>query len=62
MSLLGEFTKGFAIFTGVLWVVAIIGLIVTGYTVVALLLLLVLMIPLSMIAHEYLKNQKKEQT
>jgi hypothetical protein len=62
MSLLGEFTKGFAIFTGVLWVIAIIGLIVTGYTVVALLLLLVLMIPLSMIAHEYLKNQKKEQT
>jgi Flp pilus assembly protein TadB len=62
MSLLGEFTKGFAIFTGVLWVVAIIGLIGTGYTVVALLLLLVLMIPLSMIAHEYLKNQKKEQT
>jgi len=62
MSLLGEFTKGFAIFTGVLWVVAIIGLIVTGDTVVALLLLLVLMIPLSMIAHEYLKNQKKDQT
>ena len=62
MRLLGEFTKGFAIFTGVLWVVAIIGLIGTGYTVVALLLLLVLMIPLSMIAHEYLKNQKKEQT
>lgn len=62
MSLLSEFTEGFAIFTGVLWVVAIIGLIVTGYTVVALLLLLVLMIPLSMIAHEYLKNQKKEQT
>ena len=62
MSLLGEFTKGFAIFAGALWVVDIIGLIVTGYTVVALLLLLVLMIPLSMIAHEYLKNQKKEQT
>ena len=62
MSLLGEFTKGFAIFTGALWVIAIIGLIVTGYTVVALLLLLVLMIPLSMIAHEYLKSQKKEQT
>jgi hypothetical protein len=62
MSLLGEFTKGFAIFTGVLWVLAIIGLIVTKHTVIALLLLLVLMIPLSMIAHEYLKNQKKEQT
>ena len=62
MSLIGEFTKGFTIFTGVLWVVAIVGLIVTGYTVVAQLLLLVLMIPLSIIAHEYLKNQKKEQT
>jgi hypothetical protein len=62
MSLLGEFTKGFAIFTGVLWVLAIIGLIGTEHTVIALLLLLVLMIPLSMIAHEYLKNQKKEQT
>jgi hypothetical protein len=62
MSLLGDLTKGFAIFTGVVWVLAIIGLIATGYTFIALLLLLVLMIPISMIAHEYLKNQKKEQT
>jgi hypothetical protein len=62
MSLLGDLTKGFAILTGVVWVLAIIGLIATGYTFIALLLLLVLMIPISMIAHEYLKNQKKEQT
>jgi hypothetical protein len=62
MSLLGEFTKGFAIFTGVIWILAIIGLIVTGHRVIALLLLLVLIMPLPMMAHEYLKNKKKEQT
>jgi len=58
MGLLGDFTKGFSILTGVLWVLAIIGFIARGQTAVALLLLLVFTIPLSMITLEYLRNQK----
>jgi membrane protein implicated in regulation of membrane protease activity len=59
MGLLGDFTKGFVIFTGLLWVLAMIGSFATGQTAIALLLLIVLTIPLSMIAWEYLKNRKK---
>ena len=59
MGLLEDFTKGFALFTGLLWVFAIIGSIATGQTVIALLLLIVLMIPVSMIALEHLRNRKK---
>jgi len=62
MGLLGDFTKGVVIFTGVLWVLAIIGFIVNGQIVFALLLLFVLMIPLYMVASEYLRNRKKERT
>jgi len=62
MGLFGDFTKIFVITTGFLWVFAIIGFIAIGQIVVALLLLLVLMIPLSMIALEYLRNRKKERT
>jgi len=62
MGLLGDFTKGFVIFTGVLWVLAIIGSILNGQIVFTLLLLIVLMIPLSMITLEYLRNRKKEKT
>jgi hypothetical protein len=61
MGLLGDFTKGFAILTGVLWVFAIIGSILKGQIVFTLLLLIVFMIPLSMIALEYLRNRKKEK-
>lgn len=60
MGLLGDFTKVFVIMTGVLWVFTIIGFIAIGQMAVALLLLLVLMIPLSMIALEYLRDRKKE--
>ena len=59
MGLLGDFTKGFVIFTGLLWVLAIIGSFATGQTAIALLLLIVLIIPISMIAWEHLKNRKK---
>jgi len=60
MGLLSDFTKGFVILTGVLWVFAIIGSILNRQIVFTLLLLIVLMIPLSMIALEYLRNRKKE--
>ena len=59
MGLLGDFTKGFVIFTGVLWVLAIIGSFASGQAAIALLLFVVLIIPVSMIAWEYLKNRKK---
>jgi predicted lipid-binding transport protein (Tim44 family) len=59
MGLLGDFTKGFVLFTGVLWVLAIIGSFATGQTAIALLLLIVLIIPVAMIAWERLKSHKK---
>jgi len=59
MGLLGDFTKGFVLFTGLLWVLAIFGSIATGQTTIALLLLIVLIIPVSIIAWERLKNRKK---
>jgi len=61
MGLLGDFAKGFAILTAVLWVFAIIGSILNGQILFTLLLLIVLTIPLSMIALEYLRNRKKER-
>jgi len=62
MGLLGDFTKGFAIYTCVLWVFAIIGFLAIGQIAVALLLFLVLMVPISMVVVEYLRNRKKERT
>jgi predicted lipid-binding transport protein (Tim44 family) len=59
MGLLGDFTKGFVLFTGLLWVLAIIGSFATGQTAIALLLLIVLIIPVAMIAWEHLKSRKK---
>ena len=59
MGLLGDFTKGFVLFTGLLWVLAIFGSIATGQTTIALLLLIVLIIPVSIIAWERLRNRKK---
>jgi uncharacterized membrane protein len=60
-GLLGDFTKGFVIMTGVLWVFIIIQFIIMRQIAIALLFLLTLMIPLSMVALEYLRNQKKER-
>jgi len=62
MSLLGDLAKGFVIFTVAYWIFAIICSIAAGQMGIALLLLLGLVIPLSMIAHEYLKSRKKEKT
>lgn len=62
MGLLGDFAKGFVIMVGVLWVFIIIEFIIMKQIALALLFLLTLMIPLSMITFEYLKNRKKEGT
>jgi len=61
MGLLGDFAKGFVIMTIAGWIFALVINIATGQ-IWMVLLLLVLLIPLSMIAFEYLKNWKKERT
>ena len=62
MGLLGDFAKGFVIMTVVFWIFAIIELIYIKQIALGLLLLIGLIIPLSMIAFEYLSNRKKERT
>jgi membrane protein implicated in regulation of membrane protease activity len=61
MGLLGDFAKGFVIMTVAFWVIAIIWQIAIGQIALAMLLLIGLIIPLSMITYEYLKNRKKER-
>lgn len=62
MGLLGDFAKGFVIMIGVFWVVLIVEFIYMKLYAFALLFLITLMIPLSMIAFEYLKNREKKKT
>ena len=62
MGLLGDFAKGFVIMVGVLWVIFIIRFTAMGQIGLALLFLLTLMIPLSIITYEYVRNRKKEKT
>jgi len=61
LSLLGDFAIGFVLLTSALWVFAIIGTIVNRQIFFALLLLLVLVIPLSTIAYEYFKTERKRE-
>ncbi len=62
MGLLGDFSKGFVIMTVVFWIFLIIEFVYMKQIVLAILFLIGLIIPLSMIAFEYLKNRKKERT
>ena len=62
MGLLGDFAKGFVIMTVVFWIFLIIEFIIMKQTAIAMLFLISLIIPLSMIGYEYLKNRKKERT
>lgn len=61
MGLLGNFAKGFVIMVGAFWVFLIIEFIAMGQIGMALLFLITLLIPLSMVAYEYLRNRKKER-
>ena len=61
MGLLGDFAKGFVIMTVVFWIFAIIEFVYIKQIALALLFLIGLLIPLSMIGHEYLKNRKKDK-
>jgi Flp pilus assembly protein TadB len=62
MGLLGDFAKGFVIMTVVFWIFAIIEFIYMKLIALALLLLVGLIIPLFIMAFEYLRNRKKERT
>ncbi len=62
MGLLGDFTKGFVIMIAVFWGFLIIEFIYMKLYAFAVLFLLTLMIPLSMIALDYLKNRKEKKT
>ena len=62
MDLLGNFAKSFVIMAGVFIIFAIIGFVVSWMTEIAVVFFLMLMIPLSVIAFENWKNEKKEKT
>ena len=61
MGLLGDFAKGFVIMTVVFWIFLIINFVFMKKIAFAVLLLVGLIIPLIMIASEYLRNRKKEK-
>lgn len=56
MTLLDDFAKGFLIFTVAIWILAIAGALITGYTGIALLLTVGFIVPLSMITYELFKK------
>jgi hypothetical protein len=62
LSLLGDFAKGFVIMTAVFWIFAVIEFVYIKQITLATLFLISLIIPLSMIGYEYLKNRKKDRT
>ncbi len=59
MGFLGDFAKIILYLTVASWILTIIMLFVTGQTGLATLLLVGFIIPLSMVAYEYIKNRKK---
>jgi hypothetical protein len=62
LGLLGDFAKGFVIMAVVFWFFLIIEFVYMRQIAFAILLLVGLLIPLSMIGFEYLKDRKKERT
>ena len=59
MGLIGDFAKGILILTVAYWIFLIIEFTAIGQTILALLLLIGLLIPSSMIIYEYKKFKKK---
>jgi hypothetical protein len=59
MTLLGNFAKGFLLLTIAIWMSAIAGALITGYTGLALLLAVGFIVPLTMIAYEHFQNRRK---
>jgi branched-subunit amino acid ABC-type transport system permease component len=62
MGLLCDFAKGFVIMIGVFWVFLIVEFVYMKLYAFALLFLITFLIPLSMIAFQYLKNRKKDRS
>jgi hypothetical protein len=60
MGLIGDFAKGILILTVAYWIFLIIEFTAIGQTILALLLLIGLLIPSSMIIYEYKKFKKKD--
>ncbi len=62
MGLLGDFSQAILLITVAFWMLSIISLAVTGQTFLAVMLIIGLIIPLSMIAYTYIKNRRKQAT
>ena len=62
MGLIGDMAKGFLILTVVIGVFLIFEFIKMNQIALATLLLIGLIIPLSIVAFEYLKNRRKQRT
>lgn len=62
MTLPGDFAKALLLSSVTIWIFAIIGAFITGYTGLALLLSIGFIMPLSMIAYEHLKNRKQKSS
>jgi preprotein translocase subunit SecF len=62
MGLIGDFAKGILILTVACWILLIIEFTAMGQTILALLLLIGLTIPSSMIIYEYKKFKKKPKS
>lgn len=60
MGFIGDFAKGFLIFTLVIWIFSIFMLIYMRQITLALLLFVGLIIPGCMVGYAYLKDRKKE--
>jgi hypothetical protein len=60
MGLIGDFAKGILILTVACWIFLIIEFTAIGQTILALLLLIGLLIPSSMIIYEYKKFKKSQ--
>jgi hypothetical protein len=60
MGFIGDFAKGILILTVACWIFLIIEFTAIGQTILALLLLIGLLIPSSMIIYEYKKFKKKD--
>jgi len=59
MSLLGDIAKVILIWVGLSCILAIASFATMGYTEIALLFLVTLMIPVAMIVYEHWKNRKR---
>jgi len=62
MSLLGSLSKGFLIYTCIIWILVIIEFFVMGQPFLAVPMITVLIIPFSMMLYEYFKSKKNMQS